>query len=216
MDRVDRSRLRNMTRRLPDLLTALSLLLLVATAVLWARSYPLGEQWQHFSFRPGVDPNGALEWFEDHAFVVLESSRGRLSLLSSTSTGPWSDPEACPALVPPYGFDEPVPRASLCRVRHATDRSRFIDQFVSPNRAGFGRADVRVETVPFRWVCGGVSVPHWFVALLFASPGAWQCLRAVRRVLSVPPGVCPTCRYDLRATPDRCPECGTILSGGVE
>lgn len=52
-----------------------------------------------------------------------------------------------------------------------------------------------------------VTFPLWPGAA--ASGGAFIGLLAYRRVTRAKPGQCAACRYDLRGTPDRCPECGT-------
>ncbi len=58
----------------------------------------------------------------------------------------------------------------------------------------------------------GFAIPHWFLALLFALLPMFHLraiLRARRRARA---GLCPRCGYDLRATPDRCPECGMLAT----
>jgi hypothetical protein len=50
---------------------------------------------------------------------------------------------------------------------------------------------------------GGVTAWTLFIGRLAPSAVWWIRARAVR-----PPGICRVCGYDLRATPDRCPECG--------
>ena len=52
-------------------------------------------------------------------------------------------------------------------------------------------------------------LPAWFLfALLVAPPAAWWTVRA-RRARRQRDGLCPSCGYDLRGSPHRCPECGT-------
>jgi hypothetical protein len=55
------------------------------------------------------------------------------------------------------------------------------------------------------WTTRAIMVPHWIIAIGFGIPALMYLARRMRTPL---PGRCRTCGYDLRATPDRCPECG--------
>ena len=65
--------------------------------------------------------------------------------------------------------------------------------------------------IALKWVPAFYHSTYVFtasVACMGLSVFAQSRLTHLRRPL--PDGLCPSCGYDLRATPSRCPECGTL------
>ena len=53
-----------------------------------------------------------------------------------------------------------------------------------------------------------LTVPYWFLVVVLIAAAVRAGRSARRERAARRRGLCPSCGYDLRATPDRCPECG--------
>jgi hypothetical protein len=107
----------------------------------------------------------------------------------------------------------------------AAERAGFI-AFLQRERGGYrdnDPADAVWAHAGFRYIrqtAAGlrrwnVVLPYWaIVALASVLPAASLARRLTRA--PVAPGVCSLCGYDLRASRDRCPECGTPIPSKAE
>jgi hypothetical protein len=80
-----------------------------------------------------------------------------------------------------------------------------------PTRFGFAYMNESVHLSShssFHYIA--LIAPGWFPLLLVLLPPAASSLLLVRRGQRIDAGLCPSCAYDLRASPDRCPECGEV------
>jgi hypothetical protein len=178
-----------MQRKVLNFAAVLSLALSVATVALWVRGAWINDIVARYS------PAGSWD---------IQSWHGRLMLHTSNDPG-----------------DSPPARTSWWpRPVTSTDADSPAFQRSWWNRVGFvylsetypARHDdylFRRTTPPIiRHDCY-VGVPLWLVAFLGVVLPASKLFRWRRRYRLVH-SLCGSCGYDLRATPDRCPECGSI------
>jgi hypothetical protein len=180
------------------LLTAVSLLLCGAACGLWVRSYFRGDQfaWNYASPKArGAVLSGA-------------TNRGMFYLVR------YDERYAGPL---PAGFAAGGPAS----FRHTSSKAYNLGD-LPKGLLGFGYRDgERTRTLPDppdvrhtqRWRT--LAFPLWVPALAFALPPAawlWRWRRRWKLRLRRALNLCPACGYDLRATPGRCPECGTAAS----
>lgn len=55
-----------------------------------------------------------------------------------------------------------------------------------------------------------ITIPWWSVAIALLAAPAVRLVRFIMRGRRTSHGLCAVCGYDLRASPHRCPECGTV------
>jgi hypothetical protein len=202
--------MRRLARTLLTAATLASLLLCIATIVLWVRSYRTTEGLRHGINKPLAGQRGCYS-------CDLISSAGVLGfLLVDTSPSPEDDargqvPTAMPGV---YYLHEPVGTGYYSDPQYHGHGLPIGYRSRHPPAMGF-ITDIKDPSELVRWweTQREGWAPHWLVAGVFAMPPAVAFARRRRRTRQAARrhhGLCPNCGYDLRATPTRCPECGTI------
>jgi hypothetical protein len=178
-------------RRLFNLAAAMSVVLCAVTVVLWVRSY-----WTVDNF--GVEGVEAVGHWQRGGFVCSRS--GTLGAeWWLRDNGGWRSRSATG-----WGYDS-WPIRSV-ETPHSWWRG-FSYEAESFNNA-LMTSDGRPAPVHMTY-SHSLTVPHWFVLLLAVLPSAFWLGGRARRRRRLRENLCLACGYDLRATPNACPECGT-------
>jgi hypothetical protein len=207
-------------RLLFNLIAGLSFLLCVATVVLWVRS----EQWRDCvtilnTFGSGIFVSTGRHTinFGSVENIAVQDLPWRPGI--SVESARWG---ASRFIVQELYPDMPTPnfgRTFRMILTFGSTRKLLASntlQAPAHSRYGFGW-DLSKPAAPHQFEFGPADLhstlfvlPIWVLGLVFALLPAYRALQLLRRNQRLSHGDCPICGYDLRATPDRCPECFTV------
>jgi hypothetical protein len=186
-------------------LTALSLLLCVATAALWVR----GHWATDYLLCNGAWTNGHSQEGWDYAYGCSRGGVAFVGIRSAyTSVAPVA-PLGHSASSTPLHWTHTGRRDAAFEGGIASRAWRLAGFafYYSGNRAGPSATFTSAYSGEWYLQC-----PYWALFTLNAFlplVRGWGWLRRRRRRRRGP-GVCAACGYDLRASPKRCPECGRL------
>ena len=164
-------------------------------------------------------------WFRsksNHDVVTIHTEAGRYYEYSTIPSSirlvfarSWKDPEPVNWRVNPTDASVPVFGQGVVSRRwyfFGIGVKRDVRSFIGPVKRDDRSVGNGKVTVPFTIV----SIPFQVIALLLLLPTAWRVAttsrRRRRRRERQENGLCVACGYDLRASTDRCPECGAPVA----
>jgi hypothetical protein len=177
-----------MLRRLYRIVAEFAILLAVIAVVIWVRAGFFRDAWHVWYNHVGAQNLSGSDWH-----LSLRSDGGRINLIGLHGTYVLMTPMSLP-----HGFG-----AKHLRIMKgdAWFSYRIYVDLIN------GRA--YIPGAVYRGF--DVQVPDWLLML----PALAIALSAIIRRRRPVPGHCRHCGYDLRATPDRCPECGAVQFVGA-
>ena len=178
-----------MLRWLFNISAAVSLVLCVASVVMWVRSMSTMDRLWHAT--DGDD------------LIIISSGRGHFSLIKADGLGT--------AWLKGSSWNYRTFEATSESFDHAV-KSMWWDSTGHVEFLGF-RVLYNDGSSPRNWGPGStfwcVIAPIWMIVTITAVPPAYWLLTAPRvRRRRMRKGLCPTCGYDLRGSTGACPECG--------
>jgi hypothetical protein len=201
-------------RRLRNLLTASSLLLFVAAATLWVRGYVTQDNWWYVRVSSGAG------WYLRRSTDV-GCNRGEFVVSEVDHWSLATDDTGNVVVAQDVANKDPNTGARW----YTSDTIGWNPARAGDpvwRRLGFqGHYLLVVRPVPGlgydqRSVLWRVWIPLWLPTIAGALPCVvWAIRRRARSRRRDRVGRCHVCGYDLRATPGRCPECGTEPAGGA-